>query len=200
MSVYALRRLWLMVALFVLVPGVATAQRMGPSVLFETSMPVRIAGSFVLVLLFGGTLVYLYDEFVERSVETSLEQPLTSVVYGIAAQGGVLFLGGYALSQLAQVGGTEPIVDIVFVAIGVVTLTLAGLGFTVVGTHITDVASQGNVWHGLAVGAGLSAIAWATPSFVAGVAIWVGLVAVGIGGPTKNWMHASKSVESEVET
>lgn len=176
-------------------PGVAAAQSFDPSAVVEASTPVRATGSFVLVLLFGGVLVYLAEEFVDRAVDTSMESPLRSVVYGVAAQVTVVFFGFYAISQLARIRG--PAVAVAGVALAVVALTLAAFGFAVVGAKLTELAGERRPLLGVVLGAAISAVAWLAPSFTLGLFAWILVSAVGLGGPTERWLHASRSVDAE---
>lgn len=149
----------------------------------------------MLVLLSGGGLLYLAEEFVDRSVDASMESPLKSVGYGMLAQGSVVFFGVYAVSQFARVSGSA--VEVVGVALAVFVLVLAGLGFTVVGARLTEFAGERRLGLGAVVGATVSAVAWLAPSFVLGLLAWTLVAAVGVGGPTRRWLFASKSVEAE---
>lgn len=176
-------------------PGVAAAQSFDPSVVADASAPVRATGSFVLVLLFGGVLVYQAEEFVDRAVDTSMESPLRSVVYGVAAQVTVVFFGFYAISQLARI--SRPVVALAGVALAVFALTLAAFGFAVVGAKLTELAGERRLPLGVVLGAAISAVAWLAPSFTLGLFAWIFVSAVGLGGPTERWLHASRSVDVE---
>lgn len=178
-----------------ILPGVAAAQAIDPSAIVDAPVAVRAAGSFVLVLLFGGALLYLAEEFVDRSVDASMESPLKSVGYGMVAQGIVVFFGVYAISQVGRISGSA--VEVVGVALAVFVLALAGLGFTVVGARLTEIAGERRLRPGVVVGATISAVVWLAPSFVLGLLAWTFVAAVGVGGPTKRWLHASKSVDVE---
>lgn len=178
-----------------ILPGVTAAGAVDPSAVVDASVPVRAAGSFVLVLLFGGGLLYLAEAFVERSVDASMESPLKSVVYGVAAQGVVVFLGIYAISQLSRLGGA--VVEVATVAMAVFVLALAGLGFTVVGVRLTETTGGRRLRLGAVVGATISAVVWLAPSFVLGSFAWILVASVGVGGPTERWLHASKAVDEE---
>ena len=151
--------------------------------------------SFLLVVAFGGGLLSRYGGVVDRSVEAFLERPLVAAVYGLLAYGLVGFLGTYAYSQLARVG-----VDVgaVSVVVGVVVLALTGFGFVVVGTTVTDVLGTRRPWKGLVVGGVLSAVGWLLLPLIAAVVAWTVLAAVGIGGPARKWVHADRSIESEL--
>jgi len=176
-------------------PGAAAARPIGPSVVVDAPGGVRAVASFLLVVAFGGALLSRYGGVVDRSVEAFLERPLVAAVYGLLAYGLVGFLGTYAYSQLARVG-----VDVgaVSVVVGVVVLALTGFGFVVVGTTVTDVLGTRRPWKGLVVGGVLSAVGWLLLPLIAAVVAWTVLAAVGIGGPARKWVHAERSVESEL--
>lgn len=176
--------------------GVATAQPVLPSVVAEAPGVFRAAGSFVLVLLFGGVLVYRYRDLVDESVDASMDRPHLAVVYGLLAFGFVVFAGGYALSQLARLGVDGTTLALVGTsAVGAVTLTLAGLGFVVVGTLLTGVEGRRRPWYGLILGAGISSVGWLVLPALGGLLAWVVLASFGIGGRTREWFHPPRRVE-----
>jgi hypothetical protein len=182
------------------VPDVATAQPLGPSAIVDAPPSVRAVVSFVLVLLFGGALLVRYEGFVDRSVDSSKERLLVSVVYGAIAYGLVGFACAYAYSQLVRLGIGTPVLSSVAVAVaGVVLLTLAGLGFVVVGTLLTELQGPRQPWTGLVVGASISAVAWFALPLAAGVVAWLAVTAVGIGGPTRKWVHAAQTRPVETD-
>jgi len=177
------------VALAVL-PARVAAQPLDPVAAARSSVAVRVVGAFLVVLLFGGIVLYRSEEFVDRAVDASMDRPLTSVVYGVFAQGGVVFLGGYVWSQLARIGAVGSLAgNIGGILVLVASLALAGLGLTVVGAGITEAAGDRQLWPGLAIGAGAGAAAWLAPTVLVGAAIWIVLVGLGIGGATKSWIH-----------
>jgi hypothetical protein len=189
------------VGVLVSVPGVAAAQSLDPSAVVDAPPSVRAVVSFVLVLLFGGALLVRYEGFVQQSVDSSKERLLMSVVYGAVAYGLVGFACVYAYSQLARLGIGGAVLTTVAVAVaGVVLLTLAGLGFVVVGTLLTELGGPRQPWTGLVVGASISAVAWFALPLAAGVVAWFAVTAVGIGGPTRKWVHASEARPPEVDT
>lgn len=183
------------------VPGVATAQPLDPSAVVETSGPVRGVGSFLAVLLVGGVFLYLYRGFVDRSTDAVMERPGVAVLYGLVAYLIVGFLGVYALDLVLRLGVSNTPIALVAPVIPVTgVLVLAGLGFAVVGTLITDLQGNRRPWRGLVLGAAISAATWVVlPPLVAFLA-WAGVAAFGIGGTTRRWVHASRDVESGVES
>lgn len=185
-AVAAAALLWTLWAL----TGRVAAQPVDPVAAAQSSVAVRVVGAFLLVLVFGGIVLYRDEAFVDRAVDASMESPLTSIVYGVFAQGGVVFLGGYVWSQLARIGAVGSLAgNVGGILVLVASLTLAGLGLTVVGAGITEAAGERQLWPGLAIGAGTGAAAWLAPTLAVGLALWVVLVGLGIGGPTKNWIH-----------
>lgn len=195
MSRGALWRLSPVAVATVLLPGVAAGQPVDPTAVVDASGLVRAAASFVLVLAVGGILVYLFDGFVDRSVDSSAERPLTSVVYGLLAHVCVVFGGFLVFSQLSLVSSAGMPAGLTVVVLAWVALS--GLGLAVVGTTITEVAGERRLWLGTAVGAAVSAVIWVVFPFLAGVVVLVVLVSMGIGGPTRKWLHATKSVDVE---
>lgn len=183
-----------------LLPGVTAAQPVDPAAVAEVSTPVRAVGSFVLVLLLGGTFLTLAEEFVDRSVDASMERPLTSIAYGAFAQIGLVLLGAYAVSQLASIGSGVPIVATAsFWIVSLGWLALAGFGFTVVGAGLTDAAGDRQLWSGVAIGAAIAAFVWVLPTFGFGLLASIAVVSVGVGGLARRWLHASIGGDTEVE-
>jgi hypothetical protein len=181
-----------------MLPGHPAAAAVDPSVVTGTPW-LRAAVAFVLVVPFGVAILSRYGGLVERSVETSMGSPLVSVLYGFLTQVGLLFVGGVLSTQLANAGlGTTTLTVGSTVVFGVVFLTLAGLGFAVVGAWLVERRGAGPRWQGLGAVAAVGAAGWLLPALL-GTAIWVGLVSVGIGGPTRKWIHAEQSVEAGVD-
>ncbi|MFC7046133.1 hypothetical protein ACFQH6_12560 [Halobacteriaceae archaeon GCM10025711] len=174
-------------------PGVAAAQTVGPSLVTDASMLARVAGSFVLVLLFGWVLLTLSEEFVDHAVALSTASPAKSIVYGLVALIIVVFFGLYIITQLSQV--SAPAVDVVTVALGVLLLTLTSFGFTVVGVKLTEVAGERRHRLGVAVGAAISGVVWLVPVFPLALAVWLLVASFGVGGPTEEWLHAARDVD-----
>ncbi len=182
-------------------PGVATAQSVDPSAAVDAPAYLRAAGSFVLVLLFGGAFVYRYGEFVDDSVDVSMDRPAISLVYGVIAFALVVFLSGYVLSQVGRLGISSPAVLPVFGAALVgIFLVLSGLGYAVVGARLTELEGKRQPWRGLVVGAAVGALAWLLLPPLTGLMVYLAVAAVGIGGPVRRWIHASESVETKGDT
>jgi len=184
-----------------LLPGVVASQPLDPTAVADVSTPIRAVGSFLLVLLFGGSLLTFSEGFVDRSVDASMESPLRSIAYGALAQIGLVLVGTYAVGQLAGLGSGNPIVGLVaFWVLALAWLALAGFGFTVVGAGLTEAAGTRQLWSGLAIGAAIAAFVWMLPTVLLGALASVVVVSIGIGGPTKRWLHASMDGDAEVES
>jgi len=179
-------------------PGATAGQPVDPSAVVELPGPARALGSFLLVLLFGGLLRYRYGGFVDRSVDASMERPGVAVIYGLMAFGFVAFAGAYASSQLSQLPvGSVALATVAVTIAGLAVLLLAGLGFAVVGTLVTDVRGRRRPWHGLVLGAAISAAGWLLLPLLGGVLAWVLVASFGVGGPTREWFHSNRRAESD---
>jgi hypothetical protein len=162
-------------------------QTLGPSALVDVPAPVRAAVAFVLTVAFGGAVIYRYGGRIDGAVDASMTSPLLSVVYGIVAYGLVGAAVLYVYSQLVLLGVESVVLT---VAAAAVLLSLGGLGFVVIGTWLADVLGVDSPWLGL-VGVGLvgaAALFVLPPS--AGLLVWFGIAAVGVGGPARRWIHA----------
>ena len=154
--------------------------------------PVRGVAAFAAVLLLGVVVAWRFGPFLDRSIDASLERPLASLGYGVAANAVVAFGGVYLASQLAQVraaGGSGAVVGF---ALGLLLVLLASaLGFTVVGSTVVELWRGERTWAGPVVGAALAGGTAAVDPLVGGIA-WFVLVSIGIGGPARRWLHASE--------
>ena len=74
---------------------------------------------------------------------------------------------------------------------------VTGFGFLVVGTTITDLEGRRRPWYGLLVGAVLSAVCWAVLPLLGGLIASAVVAALGIGGSTRRWLQAERTVASE---
>lgn len=157
----------------------------------EASALVRAAVAFVLVVLVGGGIRWRAEAFVDRSIDATLDRPLVSVGYGIAALLVVGFGAVYLASQLAQITVGRRSAGSVGLLVGALAVLLAcALGFTVVGGALVLVWGGRNDWSGLALGALVAGTLAALDPFLAGVG-WVAVVSLGIGGRVRTWLHAS---------
>ena len=179
---------------------VAVTGSIGPSTAIDAPASVRAVVSFVLVLAFGGVLLSRYEGFVDRSIDASRDRLLVSVVYGAVAYGLVGFVSLYGYTQLVRLGVGGAVLSVVSLAVGVgAVFTLAGLGFLVVGTLVTELNGPRQPWTGLVIGAAVSAVAWLALPTLAGVVAWFLVTAVGIGGATRKWVHATRDERAVVE-
>jgi len=171
--------------------GVAgTVAQLDPGVVADVAPPLRAGAGFLLVLAAGAALLSRAGSFVDRATDACLEKPLQAVVYGAMAHGGVVFVGGYLLSQLGRLGAGALAARAAFLLVAVGLLALAGLGFTVVGTAVTDAVGSRQPWTGLVVGAGVAAVAAVVTPVVAGAVLWVAVASMGVGGATRRWFHS----------
>ena len=196
------RQRWLAVttAVLAVLPGTAVAQPVDPTAIADVATPIRVVVAFVSVLLFGGALLVRSEGFVDRSVEATMGYPLKSLGYGALAQGLVAFFGLYGLSQLTAIGvGGSLLTTAGLAVIAVVWLVLAGLGFVVVGSALTDAAGDRQLWPGLAIGAAIGAAVWLLPTVLLALAAWTVVVSMGVGGPARRWFHDSRGVETDTD-
>lgn len=192
--------LWTVVGLAVL-PATVRAQSLGPSSLVDVPGPVRAIGSVVAVALLGAVLVSRYGGFVDRAVEDTMDRPAIAIVYGLLAYAFVMFLTFYALDILSRIGAVGSPVAVVALIIPVGgALILSSVGYVVVGAVVLDLYGDRNPWNGLALGAGLSGVGWLVLPFLGGLAVWLLVAAVGVGGPTRTWVHGERTVASELKS
>lgn len=183
------------------VPAPVSAQTIGPATLVEVPGVVRAIVSVLAVALIGWVLISRHEPFLDRAVGDTLDRPGIAVVYGLLAYAFVLFLTFYGLDILSRVGAVGSPLGLVVVAIPVVgTLLLSSLGYVVVGRLIFDIYGDSDPMHGLALGAALSGVGWLFLPFLGGLGVWVLIAAVGIGGPTRTWVHGEHSVATEVRS
>ncbi|EMA47912.1 hypothetical protein [Halococcus saccharolyticus] len=179
--------------------GASSVQAIDPTTVVDAP-PARAIGAFVFVMLFGGVLLWRFDGFVDQSVDSSMERLTVSTVYGVTAHACVLFFGVYFFGQVTRLSANRLVVAGAGAAVAVAVVGLAGLGLTVVGARLTELVGERRPWYGLVVGAVLGASAWLLPAAAASLVVWVLLVSVGIGGPTREWIHASRAPATEADT
>ena len=176
----------------------AVAQVGDLSVLFDLSGPVYAGLSFLSILAAAAGLLYTRTEVADRAVDRAVQGLPLAAVYGVIPFAAVLFVGGYILSQSARVGVTNwAIVVVLGAAVLVSIVTLAGLGYLVVGAYTTELEGQRRVWTGAVAGAVLSALPWLVLPTVPALVAWVVVAAVGLGGTTQRWIHGERTVETE---
>jgi hypothetical protein len=146
------------------------AQSLDPALFVDAAGPTRAAVSFALTVVVAGWLVYAYGGRLDRAARTSLSRPLSSVLYGFVAFVLVGFVVAYGSTVLSTVGVDATVIGVLgaVTVVGVV-LALSGLGFAVVG-----------VWIAGALG---------LRDPLLGAVVWSAVVVVGIGGPTRAWVH-----------
>ncbi|MFD1514314.1 hypothetical protein [Halomarina rubra] len=169
-------------------------QEVGPSALLDVPATVLAVLAFVLVVSFGGGVIYFAGGRIDAAVDASMDNPLISVVYGVIAYGLVVFLVGYAYSQLARLGvAANTFATLTLLVFGVLILSLSAFGFVVVGAWLTSVVGGRNPWVGLVAVGGLCALAWLVLPTVLAAVVWVAVAGVGVGGPTRRWIHADET-------
>jgi hypothetical protein len=177
--------------------GGPPAQLGGPA-LGEVSGVTLAAGSFVLVLAVGTALANYRGRTVDRAVDRTLDGSPLAVVYGLIGFGLVAVIGAYVLSQAAQVGLGGPVLGIAAaVVVGGALATLAGFGYLIVGTVLTEFEGARRPWLGAVIGAVLSALPWLLVPPLPALAVWTLVAAVGLGSPTRHYVHAERTVETE---
>lgn len=177
-------------AALTVVPGVAAAQPVDPTIVTEAEGHWLALASFGLVTLMGALFLFRAGARVDRAVDATFAQPIVAIVYGGMAFAMVVFTSLYATYLLSQVG----LVDTRFAYLVVVILVggasaLAGFGYAVVGTLLTDIQGARRPWQGLLLGATISALGWLALPFLWALLAWLGVAAIGIGGSTREWVH-----------
>lgn len=176
----------------------AVAQVGDPSALLGLSGPAYAGLSFLAVLAVSVGLLARRADTVDRAVDRATQGLPLAAVYGIIPFAAVVFIGGYVLSQSARVGVTNRIlVWVLGVAVVGAIVTLASLGYLVVGAYATELEGGRRLWTGAAVGASVSAVPWLVLPTLPALAVWVVVAAVGLGGTTQKWVHGERTVETE---
>lgn len=180
--------------------GSPLAAGFDPSVVVDVPGPVRAAASFLLVLAFGTALLRRRGPAVERAVDRTVEGSPVAVIYGVMAFVLVGFAGGYIISQAARVGVSGSFLPwLVVVGVGAGVTVLAAFGYTVIGTWLTEVEGARRPWPGVVVGAALSSLPWLVLTPLTAVLLWMAVAAVGIGTPTRIWVHGERTLETEMQ-
>jgi hypothetical protein len=161
--------------------------------LLEAPPTVRAGVALVSTLLFGGGTLYWFGGRLGEAVDASAESLPLSLLYGVMAYVLVVFLVGYAFSQLSRIGAASPLLTSLLVAVlAVFVLSLVGYGFAVDGTWVADAAGLSDPWVGLVLVAGFTTMVWLVAPFFVGLLVWGAVAAVGLGGPARRWVHASE--------
>lgn len=167
-------------------------QLVDPSAALGLAGPARGAVAFVVVLLVGAALHWRRPAFLERSVAASMDRPLAALGYGAAAHAVIVFAGAYLANQLSQIDAIGADAGVVGAVVGGVLLLLAAaLGFTVFGAVVADLGAVESRWPGAVLGAVLAGGAAAVQPLL-GAIVWFVVVSTGIGGPVREWFHASE--------
>lgn len=163
---------------------------LAPARFLEAPGPTRAVVSFLLTVLAGGWVVYVYGDRLRTAARGSLSRPLSSVLYGFVAVFVVGFVVTYGSTVLSAAGVAPSVVAVLgaVVVVGVL-LVLGGLGFAVVGVWIAWTLGLRDPLFGVVVVGVVSAAAWAVPWVAVGAVVWAAIVVVGVGGPTRAWVH-----------
>lgn len=176
------------------VPGVALAQPVDPSVATSVPPAVRALASFVLVAVIGAAIRSRYDETADRAVDAIVDRPKIAIVYGLLAFAILGFLGTYAGSVIARAPvGQTAFLTLALVVLSAAFLVLVALGHLVVGTLLTQLSGRLTPFQGLVLGAALSSLGWLFLSLPGALVAWLLVGAFGIGGLTREWVHASRA-------
>lgn len=171
-------------------------QTADPTSLFDLPGVVRGSVAFALVITIGAGLLWRYGALVERSIVASIDRPVSSLAYGLAAHLTIVFFGVYAASQLGQITVSgRSIAGVGLWAVVAVLAVVAALGFTVVGAAVVELRWGPRRWHGLLLGASTAGVAGLVDPLAGGL-VWLVVVSTGIGGPVRNWFHAAEDVQS----
>lgn len=174
------------------IPGPWLLQTADPTAFLELPGTVRGPIVFVTILVLGTIALVRYGEVVDRSLDSSMDRPLTSLGYGVAAHATLIFAGAYVTSQLAQLRLSGQSLGRVGIWFGILLLAgVAALGFTVVGLAVVEIGLERPRWQGLVAGAVLAGAAGALDPFVGGL-VWLVVVSTGIGGPVRSWVWAAE--------
>ena len=179
----------------------ALPAQVDPSVLADLSPAGRALVSFVVVLVVAAGLLNWRAETVERAVERTADASPLAVAYGLVAFGLVAAITAYGLSQVARAGLDGRVVEVgVVVVVGGALSALGAFGYLVVGSLLTEFEGPRRPWIGAVVGAVLSAIPLLALPTLPALAVWTLVAAVGVGSPTRHYIHSERTVESERET
>ena len=169
----------------------------GPIDVVGVGGPTRAVASFLLILVVGAAIRYRWADLLDRSVEATVERPVRGTIYGVVAVVFGWLVVAYAFAQAFRLGTT---LGTAAAALGTAgALVVVATGFVVVGTTVVTILDREWAWAGPFVGAAISGLAWLALPFGPGLAVWLLLAAVGVGGPVRRWVHASQSVERAVD-
>lgn len=190
-----------LVATLAVLPGTAMAQPIDPSTLPGASGVTLAGASFVVVGVVGAAFLTWSRPFVDEAVDDTMDRPAISVLYGLVAFVLAGFAGLYSTDLISRVGMVGTPLGYVALAVLVVAVcSVAGLGYLVAGTMLTDVFGERDYRLGLLFGAGISAVWWPVLPYVVAVPLWILVAAVGVGGTTRTWVHEERPVEGDVDS
>lgn len=170
----------------------------GPPGLADAPGPVLAAVSFAFVLAFGVGLLSWRPDAVDRAVDRTVDGSPLAVVYGLVAFALVAVVGGYGLSQAARAGLDGATLRwLGALVVGTALAALASFGYLVVGAYVTEIEGPRRPWIGAVVGAVASAVPWLALPTLPALAVWTLVAAVGLGGPTRHYVHDDRSVPAE---
>lgn len=170
-------------------------QAASPGWLLALPAAARGAVAFATVLGLGAALRWRAPGALDRAVDAALDRPLSSLGYGVAAHGTLVFAGAYVTSQLAQLELAGRSLGPLGLWAGVGLLAVAaGFGFAATGTALVDLRGGDRGWTGVVVGAGLAGLAGVVDPLVGGV-LWLVVAATGVGGPVRAWLFAAEEVD-----
>jgi hypothetical protein len=188
------------------VPGLAPAignlvvGQLEPGGVTELSRPLRGLLSFLLVLVAGTVVLRLRQGYIDESIDAIFDSPATAILYGFAGYvivGIVSLYGTTTLARLSVAGGV--LVRILIIIWSLFLLLLTAFGFVVVGPLLTDILRSRHTSYGLLIGASLSAVSWVLFSPVGSIVASLAIAAFGIGGSARLWIHAERTVETELD-
>ena len=178
-----------------IVSVIVPLQTASPGIVLDLPGLIRAVLAFAVIMVFGTVFLLRYGDLVERSIEASIDQPLSSLGYGLAAHFSIVFLGAYTASQLGQLSVSGRSLGSLGLWVGMFVLAaIAALGFTVVGTAAIGLRWDRDQWHGLVVGAILAGVVVLADPLLAAFG-WLVVVSTGIGGPVRYWFHAADDME-----
>jgi len=173
--------------------AIVPAPLIGLSTISDIDGTGRAVASFLLVMGVAVVVRTRWPGVLDRAVDATLERPLRAPLYGVAASVLGWLVVAYAFGQALRLGG---IIGRAAVALGVGgALVVGSFGFVVVGAGVTTILAAHRPWAGPLVGASTSAAVLVALPARPGLVVWVLVAATGLGGATRRWVHASRSVE-----
>lgn len=159
--------------------------------------PYRAAAVFVVVLAIGTVLVSRYESRVDRAVDQTKDWSPLALLYGLLAFVLVGVIAAYVVTQVARLNVVgAPLIAITVAGAGSLAV-LATFGCVVFGTWLTEIEGARRPWPGVVIGAVLCAVPWLVLPTLPSLAACALLAAVGLGSPTRNWVHAAHAVDPD---